>query len=132
LSRYLIDTNVISEFTKPLPNVKAVRWVRAQDVSDLFVSVITIGEIRTGIEDMAAGRRRAELEAWIETGLPAWFRSNMLPVTRQIAELWGQLTIQVKRQGRLLTTSDGLIAATAIANDLTLVTRNEKDLLDLG
>jgi predicted nucleic acid-binding protein len=125
--RFLIDTNVISEFVKPEPSPRVERWFKAADPESLFASVITFGEIRLGIEDMAENRRRAALEQWLEEGLPQWFQSNLLPVTKAITGRWGQITIQSKRKGIALATADGLIAATAIEHGLTLVTRNVKD-----
>jgi toxin FitB len=98
----------------------------------LFVSVVTLGEIRLGIEDMPAGKRRAALEEWFQEGLPAWFDSNLLPVTKTIADRWGRLTIAAKKQGRVITTADGLIAATAVEHDLAIVTRNVSDFAKCG
>ena len=123
----LIDTNVISEFVKPLPSLKVKSWFEAVDPESLFASVITFGEIRLGIEDLAVGKRRTELEQWLEEGVPDWFQDNLLPVTKAIADRWGQITIQAKRKGITVATADGLIAATAIEHGLTLVTRNVKD-----
>jgi toxin FitB len=110
--RFLIDTNVISEFVKPKPSLRVERWFEAADPESLFASVITFGEIRLGIEDMAEGKRRAALEQWLEEGLPQWFQANLLPVTTAITNRWGQITIQAKRKGIALATADGLIAAT--------------------
>ena len=88
---------------------------------------MTFGEIRLGIEDLAVGKRRSELEQWLEEGVPDWFQDNLLPVTKAITERWGQITVQAKRKGMTVATVDGLIAATAIEHRLTLVTRNVKD-----
>jgi predicted nucleic acid-binding protein len=127
VSGLLIDTNVISEFVKPLPSLKVKSWFEAVDPESLFASVMTFGEIRLRIEDLAAGKRRTELEQWLEEGVPDWFRDNLLPVTRAITDRWGQITIQAKRKGITVATADGLVAATAIEHGLTLVTRNVKD-----
>jgi len=88
---------------------------------------MTFGEIRLGIEDLAVGKRRMELEQWLEEGVPDWFQDNLLPVIKDIADRWGQITIQAKAKGITVATADGLIAATAIEHGLTLVTRNVKD-----
>jgi predicted nucleic acid-binding protein len=88
---------------------------------------MTFGEIRLGIEDLPVGKRRVELEQWLEEGVPDWFQDHLLPVTKAITDRWGQITIQAKRRGNQVTTADGLIAATAIEHGLTLVTRNVKD-----
>ncbi len=128
----LIDTNVISEFAKANPDPNVIRWFQAADPDTLFASVVTLGEIRLGIEDLPMGKRRRDLELWLTTGLPAWFAANLLPVTKEIAERWGRATIEAKRNGLMLATADGLIAATALDHDLTLITRNTKDFAGLG
>jgi predicted nucleic acid-binding protein len=127
VGRFLIDTNVVSEFVKSEPSLHVKRWFEAADPESLFASVIPFGEIRLGIEDLPTGKRRAALEQWLEEGVPEWFQANLLPVTKTIADRWGQMTIQAKRKGVTISTADGLIAATAIEHGLTLVTRNVKD-----
>lgn len=132
MSGFLIDTNVVSEFIKPQPDSQVIRWPEAADPESLFASVITFGEIRLGIEDLAPGKRRTDLEQWLDQGLPDWFEEHLLPVTKTIVDRWGRLTIRAKRVGVTITTANGLIAATTIEHDLTLVTRNVKDFADLG
>jgi predicted nucleic acid-binding protein len=132
MNGYLIDTNAISELARPSPSLQVQQWFRQAAPDTLFVSAITVGEIRLGIESLPASKRRNDLEIWFDTGLPGWFASNLVPITRTIADRWGRLTIQAKRKGNTLATADGLIAATAFEYDLTLVTRNRKDLEDLG
>jgi predicted nucleic acid-binding protein len=100
---FLIDTNVISEFVKPEPSLRVKRWFEAADPESLFASVITFGEIRIGIEDLAEGKRRAALEQWLEQGVPDWFQANLLPVTKAITDRWGQITVQAKRKGMTRT-----------------------------
>ena len=128
---FLIDTNVISEFVRPQPSAQVRAWFEAVEPEALFASVITLGEIRLGIEDLPAGKRRFDLEQWLNVGLPVWFDVNLLPVTAAIADRWGRITIDAKRIGRALATADGLIAATAFEHALTLVTRNTKDFAEL-
>jgi predicted nucleic acid-binding protein len=94
--------------------------------------VVTLGEIRLDIENLPVSKRRYELEAWLQSGLPAWFASNLLPVTPAIADRWGRLTIEAKRKGIKLVTADGLIAATALEHDLIVATRNTRDFANLG
>ena len=132
MSGFLVDTNVISEFIRPQPDPRVIGWLDAADPESLFASVVTFGEIRLGIEDLPAGKRRAALEEWFEQGLPAWFDSHLLPVTKPIADRWGRITIEAKRKGALLTTADGLIAATAIEHDLAIMTRNVTDFATSG
>jgi predicted nucleic acid-binding protein len=129
---YLVDTNVISEVIKPGPAPQVIVWLRQADPLSLFASVITVGEIRLGGENAPAGRRRDELEAWLMTGLPGWFARSLLPVTKDIADQWGRITIRAKLQGVQLATGDGLIAATALVHERTLVTRNVNDFAGLS
>jgi toxin FitB len=85
---YLLDTNVPSEFSRDRPEPRVVQWLKAQPVPSLFLSVITIGEIRKGLVAMPPGRRRTELEAWLHTDLLVWFHNRILPVTLAIADRW--------------------------------------------
>ena len=91
MSDFLIDTNVLSEFGRsaipPHPNVK--RWMESANPNTLFTSVLCLGEIRKGIELLPQRRKRSELEQWLNTGLHAWFGSNLLPVTKVISNRWG-------------------------------------------
>lgn len=132
MSGFLVDTNVISEFTKPRPESRVIRWLDAADPEFMFVSVVTFGEIRLGIEDLPVGKRRAALEEWFEQGLPFWFDAHLLPVSKSIADRWGRLAIAAKKKGVSLTTADGLIAATAAEYGLTIVTRNVNDFAKSG
>ena len=132
MSGFLVDTNVVSEFVRPQPDGQVIRWLEAAAPESLFASVVTVGEIRLGIEDLPLGKRRTALEEWLEQGLPAWFESHLLPVTKVIADRWGRLTIEAKRRGVSITTADGLIAATALEHGLALVTRNVKDFVETG
>ncbi len=132
MPRYLVDTNPISEFSRPKPDAAVMHWFRAADPLSLYTSVITLGELRLGIEDLPSGRRRNDLEDWLATGLPNWFAGNLLPVTGDIVERWAKLTIAAKRKGKTVGMSDGLIAATAFQHGLTLVTRDVSDFEDLG
>jgi len=132
VNRYLIDTNVVSEFSKPSPSVEVQKWLQSINSERLFVSAITVGEIRIGIENLPTSKRRTALEIWFEVGLPAWFASNLLSVTPAVADRWGRLTIQAKRKGISVATADGLIAATALEHNLVLATRNGRDFKDIG
>ena len=129
---FLVDTNVISGFIKPQPDSRVVKWLEAADPESLFASVVTFGEIKLGIEDLPVSKRRAELEKWLEQGLPEWFDSHLLPVTKAVADRWGTLTIAAKKKGIPITIADGLIAATAAEHDLAIVTRNVRDFAGTG
>lgn len=107
-------------------------WLYAQAEGSLFLSTDTIGELRKGIELREADRRRGEIERWFEDDLIVRFFDRILPVTRTIGNQWGTLSARRQKAGMPLSAADGLIAATALEHDLTLVTRNVKDFTDLG
>ena len=132
MNGYLLDTNVPSEFSRDRPDPRVVAWLKAQPPTRLYLSAVTIGEIRKGLVVLPQGRRRIELEAWFHTDLLVWFRNRILPVTDSIADRWGVLEGQCQLKGTPLNTADGMIAATALEHDLTLVTRNVKDFAGLG
>jgi predicted nucleic acid-binding protein len=129
---YLLDTNVPSEFSRDRPEPRVVQWLKAQPVAELFLSAVTIGEIRKGLIVLPQSRRRSELEAWFHTDLLPWFRNRILPVTHAVADRWGILDGQCQLRGTPLNTADGMIAATALEHDLTVVTRNVRDFASLG
>ncbi|WP_321477567.1 type II toxin-antitoxin system VapC family toxin [uncultured Paludibaculum sp.] len=127
MNGFLLDTNVISELVKPEPDTNVVRWIEETDESILFLSVITIGEIRNGIERLTPGKRRGRLESWLKIDLRARFRDRILPVDESVAERWGALSAIATANGRPVPVIDGLLAATAVHHDLMLVTRNVQD-----
>jgi hypothetical protein len=128
---YLVDTNVISELTKPLPNPAVVRWLAESDEDRVFLSVISLAEIRRGIALMDSGRRRDQLEAWFRIEVPQRFERRLIGVDREIAERWGDVIAASRRRGIGLSAMDGFLAATAQAHNLTLVTRNLRDFASL-
>jgi predicted nucleic acid-binding protein len=99
MSGLLLDTNIPSELVRPLPEPKVKAWVAAQNLDTLFISSVSFGEIRKGIFLLSPGKRRTELEAWIETDLSILFSGRILSVTRSIAERWGVLEVSGKLQG---------------------------------
>jgi toxin FitB len=128
MSGFLIDTNVLSEYNRPGgPDAGVKRWLETTDRRFQYVSVITLAEIQKGIELLAEGKRRAQLEQWLTQDLEAWFSGRILPMDRQAAKRWASLVAHGSRTGKTLPTVDSLIAATALANDLTVVTRNTRD-----
>jgi toxin FitB len=126
---YLIDTNVLSELRRKQPEPVVVRWFSQRPVGTLFVSVLTLGEIRKGIENLADQPRRLSLLDWLETELPAFFSGRILTVDAPVADRWGRLVAQA---GRPLPAIDSLLAATAAHHGFILVTRNLRDMSDLG
>jgi predicted nucleic acid-binding protein len=133
MSGFLIDTNVLSEYNRPGgPDAGVKRWLETTDRQSQHVSVITLAEIQKGIELLAEGKRRAQLDQWLRQDLEAWFSGRILPVDRQVAGRWASLVAQGVRAGRHLPTVDSLIAATALAYDLAIVTRNTRDFEGIG
>lgn len=128
---FLLDTNVPSELTRSSPNARVSTWVGAQDSASLYLSVVSVGEFRKGFCLLPPGRRRMQLEQWLEQFLLPLFGSRILPVTQSIANRWGVLSATCQARGTPLNTADGMIAATALEYDLTLVTRNVKDFAEL-
>ena len=127
MTGFLLDTNVLSEFSRAgEPDEHVDRWLKTTAEETLFASVLTFAEIRLGIELLPAGKRRTQLEQW-QDDLVASFEMRLFPVTKGIADRWAVLSAQTQRQGITLANIDGLIAATALEHDLTLVTRNVKD-----
>lgn len=128
----LLDTNVLSEVQRPAPDLKVLGWLDAIDEDRAYVSVASIAELRRGIALMDDGRRRDALAIWLANDLPARFAERILPIDRAVAERWGDLMAESRRSGVALSVMDGFFAATALANDLTLVTRNVKDFASFG
>lgn len=130
---YLIDTNVLSELRRKNPDPKVVAWFSERAAQSLFLSVLTLGEIRKGIErlDTAIGdeARKQGLSDWLEQDLPTFFLGRLLSVDAGIADRWGHLQAKA---GRPLPAIDRLLAATALHHNLTLVTRNVKDFTGMG
>jgi len=133
MNGFLIDTNVLSEYNRPGgPDTGVKRWLETTDRQSQHVSIITLAEIQKGIELLAEGKRRAQLEQWLTHDLEQWFAARILPVDRQVAMRWASLVAQGTRTGRPLPTVDSLIGATALAYDLIVVTRNTKDFEGIG
>ena len=127
MSGYLLDTNVISELTKLQPEPKVVSWFQATSEELLYISVLTIGEIRKGIDSLPRSNKRALLESWLANDLVSRFTGRILVVNLDIAERWGLICSQARMAGASLAVIDGLMAATALHYNLTFVTQNTKD-----
>ena len=128
MSGFLLDTNVISELVKPRPETRVVSWIATTDESLLFLSVLTIGEIRREISSLPSTTRRATLEAWLDSSLLVRFNGRILPIDLGVADRWGRLTGSAAARKSPIPVIDGLLAATALHHNLTLVTRNSSDI----
>ena len=129
---YLLDTNVVSETTRPQPDARLQRWLAAQPNDALFLSVVTIGEIRRGILLLAAGKKKRSLLRWLEHEIKPVFAGRILPVDAAVMERWAQLQATTEKAGHRLPIMDTLLAATALVHSLTLATRNLADLKPTG
>ena len=132
MSGYLLDTNVISEMVKLRPEAKVVSWVQTTSEELLYLSVLTIGEIRKGIDSLPRSNKRGLLESWLANDLVLRFAGRILQVNLDIAERWGLISARAKMAGAPLAVIDGLMAATALHHNLTFVTRNTKDVQVAG
>jgi hypothetical protein len=124
---FLLDTNVVSEWTKPRPNAGVIEWLEQVDEDEVFLSVVTFAELRHGIERLPTGSRRRRLDEWLRQDLPLRFDARIVGVDGAIADEWGRLVARREARGRPIHAMDALIAATAQVHDLTLVTRNTAD-----
>lgn len=125
---YLVDTNVLSELRSRKPDANVVAWMQARPRQSLYLSVLSLGEIRKGIEGVADPSFRQTLTDWLEVELPNYFVGRLLSIDEPVADRWGRVQASA---GRTLPVIDGLLAATALQHNLTLVTRNVKDFAGL-
>lgn len=121
---WLIDTDALSESTRPNPDPSVRRWFAAHGDSALYLSAITLGELYKGAKRLPESRRRTRLSEWIELDLKKRFSDRILPVDLEVAEIWGQICADAERRGRELPVVDSLIAATALHHGMIVVTRN--------
>jgi toxin FitB len=124
---FLLDTMVVSEWVKPRPNRGVVAWLAEADEDRVFLSVVSLAELRYGIERMAAGSRRERLDEWLRDELPLRFEGRLLSIDAIVADGWGRVVARSEVAGRPIGAMDACIAATAEAYDMSLVTRNTSD-----
>jgi toxin FitB len=129
MSGFLLDTNCISEVVRTKPEPRVLQWIEMVEERLLYLSVLTLGEIRKGVAGLPQGKRRTQLETWLELDLQARFAGRILAIDAPIADRWGLLAAEAKRKGRALSAIDGLLAATALHHNLTIVSRNVSDLM---
>ena len=121
---FLLDTNVISEWVKPRPDAGVVQWLEEIDEDRIFMSVVTLAELRYGVERLVVGKRRRRLEEWLQDELPVRFEGRVLSIDRMVADSSGRITARCEAIGRPIEATDAFLAATAEVHRLTLVTRN--------
>lgn len=124
--KYLLDTCVISEFVKPVPHKNVISWIKDISSEMLFLSVVTIGEIRKGITKLPDSKKKQELSLWLNT-LLGEYKERIIPIDLMVADTWGIIQGNAEKNGKPMATIDGLISSTAYTHNLTLITRNEED-----
>ena len=125
---YLLDTCVISELTKKVTNTKVVTWISSIEETNLYISVLTIGEIHKGIEKLPKSKKNEKLHKWVNCDLKERFKNRIIDFDIQTATVWAKAQAHSELLGKAMPAIDGLIAATGISYDLTVVTRNTKDM----
>jgi predicted nucleic acid-binding protein len=129
---FLLDTNVISEWANPHPDAGVLAWLAEADEDQVFLSVISIAELRHGIDRLPAGVRRRRLDAWLTEQLSLRFEGRLLVIDAETAKVWGRVMARGQAAGQPPGTMDAFIAATVLRNEMTLVTRNVADFETLG
>jgi predicted nucleic acid-binding protein len=129
---YLLDTCVLSEFARRLPDQRVIDWLNSIEEEKLFISVITIGEIQRGIERLPDFHRKTELLTWVNTELLDRFAERMIPIDAPTMFMWGSLTARLEAAGQPMGVMDSLIVASALHNNLIVATRNVDDFLPGG
>ena len=129
---YLLDTCVISELIKARPTKSVVKWVESIDEPSMFISVLTLGEIHKGITKLPASKKKKTLQEWVSNDLYQRFDNRIIAVSIEIARIWGEVQGKAEKKGERMPAIDSLIAATAIACDFTVVTRNAADMENSG
>jgi len=127
--KYLIDTCVLSELRKKIPNQGVIDWFAARSVSTLYLSVLSLGELRKGITALEDVKRREKLLNWLESDLPLFFSGRILSIDTDVANRWGDLLAVAKRP---VPAIDSLIVATASLHGMSVVTRNQRDFEGFG
>lgn len=124
---FLLDTNAISEWVKPQPNPRLIAWMEGVDEDRVFISAVTLAELRYGIDRLPAGAKRKQLDLWLREELPLRFEARVLPIDGTVADACGRIFVRCETAGRPIEAMDAFIAATAEVHNLTLVTRNVSD-----
>ena len=130
--KYLLDTCVISELIKPQPNRSVVSWLQSQTENDLYLSVLTFGEIEKGIEKAANEARKSKLKLWVEEDLKQRFKGRILAIDLDVCTKWGEIQARTELLGKPMPSIDGLIVVSALVNNCIMVTRNVKDMQQSG
>ena len=126
--KYLLDTCVVSELIKKNPNKQVVKWISGTTETNLFISVLTIGELHKGIEKLPESRKKEKLHKWVNCDLKERFKNRIINFDLQVATTWGKIQALSESAGKAMPAIDGMIAAAGIANNFIIVTRNTSDM----
>ncbi len=129
---YLLDTCLISELAKSTPDEKVVDWVLTENETSFYISVLTFGELHKGVKKLPESEKKEELRIWIEDDLKNRFQNRIISIDIRVSTLWGKIQGFAEKNGKPMPAVDSLIAATGIAYDLTVVTRNVTDMKQSG
>jgi predicted nucleic acid-binding protein len=130
--KYLLDTCLVSELVRERPDQGVLEWIEQQDEQALFLSVLTLGELHKGVAKLPDGRKKSQLRHWLDDDLQTRFSGRMLDIDASIATLWGRIQGEAEQRGSRMPVIDSLLAATAQANGLAVVTRNGTDMAGSG
>lgn len=126
--KYLLDTCIVSELIKESPSENVISWLKNQDEANLYLSVLTFGEIQKGIEKASDERRKNKLTTWLEEDLKQRFKGRIIPIDQNVAIKWGEIQGITEKSGKTMPSIDGLIAVSALVYHCTVVTRNTSDM----
>ncbi len=126
---YLLDTNVVSETERPVPDKNVIKWLGQTDPDDTYLSALTVGEIKKGVSKLPSGKRKAHIQNWLEV-VRKQFSGRILPLTEDTFSVWGKMMAEFEKSGIVRPALDSLLEATALENDLVLVTRNVRNFKD--
>lgn len=129
---YLLDTCLISELAKSKPDQRVVDWILSENETNFYISVLTFGELHKGVEKLPESKKKEELRIWIADELKNRFQNRVIGIDMRVSILWGKIQCFAEKNGKSMPVIDSLIAATGIAYDLTVVTRNVTDMEQSG
>ena len=129
--KYILDTNIISELISKSPHEKVISFINTLDEKNIYLSVVTIGEINFGIHKLKSSKKREELLLWLHEDLLSRFENRIIELDTQTMLTWGEISNELKSIGNPMPIMDSLIGATCISKKMVLVTRNEKDFINL-
>ena len=130
--KFLLDTCVLSEFTRKKPSVNLTEWLAAKDEHTLYLSVLTLGELQQGISKLTDSKRKLGLQRWLDQDITKRFENRIISIDSHIIDHWGRLRGEALQIGKSFPVIDSLLAATALTHGMTIVTRNTSDYKDTG